>query len=500
MNKRILCLLLCAAIMMAVFSGCRPSDDLLASTSGSTEVSTEGVTEHPEDNTEETTQTEPPVTEPPVTEPPVTEPPATEPPVTEPPVTEPPVTEPPATEPPVTEPEPEPETYFTVGYGRVNITPTKPVYLGGLGSEDPPRISTEIKNQLYATCIAYTDKAGNTVLMYHLDLLNAYDYIVAQRPNISKATGVPKGNIIIASTHNHSGVSFTIASPDSYLGEYKTMLCAALLDAAKAALEDRKPAEMYITTTNPVNLNFVRHYVYADGTINGYYGSTSSVGHAVPVDNQMQLIKFVREGGKDVVLMNWQGHPRGHSQYRYAVLSDVDVIRQKIEKELDCQFAFFLGASGNVNNSSAIPSEKRTKDYVEHGNALAAEAIAAAVNFKKAETGILKIDSQYVKVTRKETDNNFSEYIEVSVFGFGDIGFVIAGYEMFCENGMDIKNASPFKMTFVVTCANGDHKYMPSYATFEYSSYEGDATRYARGTAEKLANKYISMLKSIKKS
>ncbi len=56
------------------------------------------------EDSEDTTQTEPPATEPTETEPPATEPTQTEPPATEPTETEPPVTEPTQTEPPVTQP------------------------------------------------------------------------------------------------------------------------------------------------------------------------------------------------------------------------------------------------------------------------------------------------------------------------------------------------------------------------------------------------------------
>lgn len=487
-------------MILPVFAGCSVWELLDAVNGTDPTVGELNITQGTETSTEPP-ESEPPVTEPPVTEPPVTEPPVTEPPVTEPPVTEPPVTEPPVTEPPVTEPPaPQPDPKFMVGYGRVDITPTQTIYLAGYGNEDPPRYSTEIWNRLYATCIAYTDTEGNSMLMFHLDILNAYDEIVGLRPVISAATGVPKNNIVIAATHNHSGPSYVQAAPDGYLAEYKVAMKQWLIDAAVEAMADRKPAEMYIASCNPTNMVFVRHYVYKNGSINGYGGSSTAIGHAEPADNQMQLIKFVREGGKDVLLMNWQGHPRGHTEDHYAILSDVDVIRQKLEKDMNCLFAYFLGASGNQNNSSPIVKEQRTKNYQDHGITLATEAMFAAKNFVKVETGKVQTLSQRITVTRKSTDNNFATFIETRVFAIGDVAFVIAGYEMFAANGMDIKEASPFKMTFVVTCANGDNKYIPSKASFAYDSYEGNATRYVAGTAEILATNYISLLKQINKA
>jgi len=390
-----------------------------------------------------------------------------------------------------------------VGYGRVDITPTGSVYLAGLGSEDPPRYSQGITDRLYATCIAFTDKNGNTILMYHMDLLNAYDYLVSQRNKISYATGVPVENIIIAATHNHSGPSLETNGADNYISTYKAYLVDWLIDSAIEAMEDRKPADMYITSTNPKNLNFVRHYTYINGSINGYGGSNTAIGHTLAADNQMQLIKFVRQGGKDVVLMNWQGHPRGHVKSEglyYQILSDVDVIRKEIEEDLNCYFAFFLGASGNVNNSSAISWEQRTKNYVEHGKALAAEAVAAAAKFTKVETGNVQIRTQKVAAEKKDPTSSYNKYINATAFSIGDVAFAVAGYEMFSENGQDIKEASQFKMTFIVTCANGDNKYIPSEATYAYDNYEVNASRYAKGTAEELVKNYNYLLKQLYKT
>lgn len=391
------------------------------------------------------------------------------------------------------------ESGFKVGYGRMDVTPAESVPLAGMGSSWEPRRSNEVLNKLYVTCVAFTDESDNTVLMYHMDILNTYDSIYAWIPDIAKATEVPEGNIILAATHNHSGPSINNKEVP-YMNEYRALFKQSLIDAALAALEDRKSAEMYITSANPENLNFVRHYVREDGSVHGEGGSADEahryIGHTVDVDDQLQLIKFTRKGEKDILLMNWQGHPMGHAEYRKAILSDVDVIRQKVEAELDCQFAFFLGASGNVNSSSQIPAEQRTTDYVSHGNAVAQEAITAAANFAKAELDKIHLLTDEVLASRKDGG---SSAIPTTVFSIGDVAFLSAGFEMFCESSMEIKEASPFKMTFVVTCSNGDFKYMPTLATYKYPSYEtGTATWHVKGTAEMLTDTYKDMLNQLK--
>ena len=59
-----------------------------------------------------------------------------------------------------------------VGYGRADMTPTKPVPLGGYGNP-AVRISEKVRDSLYATCVAFTDSEGNTALLFSTDAINA---------------------------------------------------------------------------------------------------------------------------------------------------------------------------------------------------------------------------------------------------------------------------------------------------------------------------------------
>ena len=382
-----------------------------------------------------------------------------------------------------------------VGYGRVNVTPQGKVPLAGLGSSAGDRITDDAWDELFVTCIAFTDKNKNTVLIFHMDILNTYDSIYAWIPEIADATGVPEDNIVLAATHNHSAPSIN-SQKTLYMNEYRVLFKQALIQSAKQALEDRASAEMYITSCNPENMTFVRHYVRDDGMIHGEGGSAADadryIGHTVDADNDFQMIKFTRKGKKDVVLVNWQGHPRAHGEDKNAIQCDVDVLRKRLEADMDCQFAFFLGASGNQNNSSVIPAEQRSSNYKEHYNILADEALEAAKNFTKVATGNVNVIKDTSLQARKDGK---SSTIPMTVFSIGDVAFLSAGYEMFCESGMELKEYSSFKMTFIVTCSNGDFKYMPTLATYKYNSYEtGTATWHIKGTAEKLVEKYKTML------
>jgi hypothetical protein len=319
------------------------------------------------------------------------------------------------------------------------------------------------------------------------------------RMDISEKYGIPTTQIWMATTHNHSAPAISV--DDSSIVEYGKYLRQQIVKSADDALADRKPAKMHITDTNPEKLNFVRHYLMKNGSYAGdNFGDQSfsnCVAHATEVDDQMQLIKFTREGAKDVVLMNWQGHPTGHGEdaNRFQVLSCVTTITNLVEDALDCHMAYVLGASGNVNSTTRIKAERITKvysDYKEIYGLLAQHAIAAAANFREVKTGKIQVLGENCACNFKQ--GSATRDIPLSAFAIGDVAFAGAPYEMFCENSMFIKENSPFAMTFVSTCTNGYNSYIPSSPTYEYGGYEVNGTDLAQGSGERLADTFVSML------
>ena len=85
--------------------------------------------------------------------------------------------------------------------------------------------------------------------------------------------------------------------------------------------------------------------------------------------------------------------------------------------------------------------------------------------------------------------------MEMNTFCIGGIGFTTGTYEMFSDNGIFVKENSPFETTFVIT---GCSSYVPSDIAYTYRGYEADTGYYARGVGEALADQYVEMLKAIK--
>lgn len=396
-----------------------------------------------------------------------------------------------------------PKAAFSVGYAKANITPEDSVPMGGY-NKPSERMSTGYNDYLYATVCAITDESGETAILIGIDLTSSYSRVSHDiREAIEKEHGIPFENILYSASHMHTGPDLN-SDKMTVIAKYKKQLQEWVVDAVGAALEDRKPATMYIGSTQTEGLNFVRRYLMNDGTYAGDnfgdYGSGYKA-HETEADGQLQLIKFVREGGKDVVLANWQGHPhRANSGGGTVITSDiVGVMRAAMEEETDCLFAYFTGASGNINNGSRIPGETITADYVEHGKKLAEYAQEAAKDYVLRENGPVQIFAQDFEATAKHSSKTTP--LPITAFSLGDVAFVTAPYEMFNRNGKAIKSLSPFATTFISCYTNGGFSYIPDEITYnEYNSYEETQCKFAMGTAEELELEYILMLKTLFKT
>ncbi len=387
---------------------------------------------------------------------------------------------------------------LSVGYGRRDISPNEGVPLQGYSNSSERLCDGVVTEKLFATCIAFTDNTGNTVLLFHLDLTTVqakiYDPI---RELISQDTGVPFEQILVAATHTHSGpdVSNLLAR------KYTEQLQEWMREAAKEAMEDRKEAVIQVAQAYPENLNWIRYYNYSDGT----WGSgtlpkgESRVSHIRDTtDNQLQMIRFVREEAKDVFLVNWQGHPHreGDAEALNATSDIVGAMRRILEeKDDDVLFAYFSGASGNLNNHSLIPGVTTTKNQAEHGEALVKYMTAA--QFKAVEAAPIQLIYRTQLLTSSQDKTNQLEF-PISAFSIGDIAFVTAPYEMFDTSGQHIKENSKFDTTFVITYSNAHNGYLPTLDAFEADdSYEVRITKVVKGSAEQMEEVFTGMLDEI---
>ena len=411
-----------------------------------------------------------------------------------------------------------------VGFGRTNITPGYSVALQG--GDYTKRMSQGQLDNLYATCIAI--KSGEeTVLLYTIDVkLMTGSFVAPMKKLISQTTGVPENNIFLSATHTHSGpaVRYSWDGSSRYLTEFNDNV----IGAAELALRDLTAADMYAGAAMTEGLVYVRHYYLLDGSIGGpNFGNenASRQSHVRDADAELQLVRFEREGKKDILMMSLGAHCTMNGQQTDLMLSaDYPApAREFIESNNeDMLVAFFQGASGDqVPTSSVDANSAANEGYRAHGKKLAQYAIDALPTLKAVEgTGIGFANQTMTYATNKkdlDKTEGFNGRFEQKWIGIrkslpatrdmvlravtvGNLGFVFAPYEMFGEQGRYIKDNSPMDLTFIVTCGEGDNSYLASSTGgFAYNSYEAQVCYYAEGVAEQAAKDFVDILTLIRK-
>ena len=391
-------------------------------------------------------------------------------------------------------------TAFSVGFAKADITPTEAVPLRGYG-DAMERISEGFLEPMYITCVAFADTEGEIVLLISHDLTNTAESVFEEsRQQISDATGIPFSNILFTASHCHSAPDYSQSHPN--IPNYILMVRSQALEAAKAALADLSPATMETGFDRVDNLNTVRHYLLADGNYQGKSVGTVAkdqlIGHYSKVDNLLQVVKFTRESDKDVILVNWQGHPMGvgDSLYKMAGPNYPGILRTELEAKYDCEVSFVLSGSGNVNNGSQIKSDIVQKDYVDLGKRLAGHVSDILEN--KLTPG--KLDKIHLSENIWKTPNKNGVPSDVPLYAFsiGDWACVTAPFEIFDTNAMAVRDASKFKMTFYASCANEAQGYLPTPPSYSWAiTYEAPICKYPAGTAELLQEQLIGQLETI---
>ena len=147
---------------------------------------------------------------------------------------------------------------------------------------------------------------------------------------------------------------------------------------------------------------------------------------------------------------------------------------------------------------------------VDAGNVQTLRMEHVAFNTPSANNAEAVVNTRFDQSLSDWGADGITREIQQDVITLGSgIAFVTAGYEMFDVSGMDVKQASPFAMTFVCTCSGGN-QYMASWETFRYdvinerdfNAYEAKIgqCKVLPGTGEDLVASLIAMLNKLYKS
>ena len=457
----------------------------------------------------------------------------------------------------------DPETYpleidpsnrvFKAGFAMVDISPKNSVPLSGYGGSQN-RMSTGNYSTLEARCVAIRDTEGQLLFFLVADLASAPIGLGNTiRNELAEELGIPADHVIISGTHTHASVDTGLTNIPSVV-EFNNSYIAGMKKAAYNALEDLKPAEVYAGSVRTQNMNFVRRYIMDDGSLigdNAYGTGTKIVRHETDADPEMQLMKFVREGGKDILISQFQAHPHLEGKTNNYSSETVGFIREAVESTLGVHSLHWNGASGNLNSHSRISSENRFSQnqsgVVNYGKQMCTYIQMNYDKLTKVETGPIQVrkvtytanvnhmydhmlkeaqmivdyfnkgnsasaSATYAHNVTKNCDMRINSYyhanrillnaklpetrdMDLAAWSFGEIGGVVLPFELFDTSGMQVKTNSPFTRTFIVGYGYPSYGgYIPTREGFSNGGYEADNSTFAPGTAEGMVGHYLNML------
>lgn len=433
------------------------------------------------------------------------------------------------------------ECSLLTGFAKVDYTPDFGVGLAGYGG-DFDRRSTQVVAPVYITCVA-ARQDGTTALLYTVDTCGLrIEHNRRFRKLITAAVGVPDTHIFFGAIHGHNCPTM-VPEDEPTVAKTLELMDVAVVKAAKLALEDLAETEIFGAKPELPGMNFTRHYRMEGGVrlmTSNFRRDIPIAGQLGPSDCQMVLVKFVRKGKKDIVLVNWQTHPDHAKDIGFSSIAAgfVGPLRDRLEKISDCHVAYFTGASANQSPLSLIPEQANGLPWDVYGDVLARKAYAAFGQMRpirgsgiKTARAILPVkinhSDDYRAVQAKEvldaktagdtekakelrqaygfvTDIHAigvwmrshmeeNDELELNALRIGGVAFACNTCETFSDQGIHIKNYSPYEYTMMVT---GNRSYLASKQAFDYNAYEavGGSAYYERGTAENMADKLLELL------
>lgn len=397
---------------------------------------------------------------------------------------------------------------FMVGVGRSVITPE----VGGmLQGYTPRRASQSVHDDLHLTAFLI-NQDDRKVILAAADLVGIPTCLSERlRQAMADASGVPFTNIILGTTHTHSG-PVTVANGDNEPEDapyFYNILLPGAIAAAKAAAESLQPAQMGIgVTESQVGVN--RRIMNEQGTIDhgqdplGLY------------DPAMTVVSFRDLEGKTIGNLVHYGAHNTASAINTAVTRDwCGVMIDRMDNLTGGITAFVNGCQGNCG--PRLPNGKTTGDTQmaqELGGLAAIDGMRAWRSIRRWRQQ-MDLDVIYEHVTlpyaplptREELQKKLDRFsdptaviperlmayngitrqlnfldtpeaketeqkIPICVIRLGPIAFVSLPFETFSQITMRIGTQSPFPYTLCLSNANGGNGYFASRDQITLGGYE----------------------------
>ncbi len=366
-------------------------------------------------------------------------------------------------------------------------------------------LANQVDDPIFAKIIVL-ESAGVRVGFISLDLLSIRWPEVDRIRDLAAAAGIPKQNLMVAATHNHTGPAISSPGMATRDAAYVDWMIAKLGEGLKRAVDSLAPARLAIASGLEGRISFIRRCFMKDGTVKTHPAPTSAIRCPESViDPEVGLLAVQNLDGKTLgLVVNFALHPthRGGE----AILSagwpgqlSLAIKKAAGEHIVTC---FLNGALGDSHHSPTIdPTYVDTRKKV--GQTLAETILKMLPTLEFIEDATLHSSAETIRIPFRDLDGPYGinmknrqrfapdeiyeklierlraknakrEHVlaEIQCLRIGPAAFVSLPCEPFTGVGLDIKMRSSVQPTYVVGCANGMVGYIPTRIAFEHGGYE----------------------------
>ncbi|WP_339729011.1 hypothetical protein [uncultured Gimesia sp.] len=413
------------------------------------------------------------------------------------------------------------------GAAKVNINPRKyPVSMIGSFQD---RQATSAHDPLHARALVL--KSGNTRIAFVVcDIcLISREIFDAAKQQASEKTGIPTSHMLTSATHTHTAptaVPLAQCHPSPEYVQFLTESIAQSIIKAHARLE---PAQVAWTVARePAEVNNRRWYVKEGGIRPNPFGKTTDkvrmnpprgsdllIKPAGPTDPDISILSVQYADGRPLALLaNYSLHYVGGLPPNQLSADYFGEFARQIKKRLGADESFIgmmsNGSSGDINNYNFREPRPRAAVFeriTAVANVIADRTFQAVKSLKyrsdvplemqerSIDLGIRKPNPEELKYAEKlladakdpqrlTTNEVYAREtvrinagpetvnLKLQALRIGELGIVAIPCEVFAEIGLEIKQKSPLKPTFVIALANGYNGYLPTPEQHVLQGYE----------------------------
>ncbi len=404
---------------------------------------------------------------------------------------------------------------------------------------------------------------GTDVLVVSLDLCHVkQDDIAVYLEAISEAVGIPKEHIFMTASHTHTGPVISKEFLQEDWGEaeenYYQALKGYLVEGAKAAMADRKPARMGWAVGNVPGFAFSRRFRMKDGSVRTNPGMNNpDVKEPIGVmDERVGILRFDREEGDSIVLVNIGQHPDSVGGSRISA-DWPGFMRKTLERSIpgvksmyvngaegDVSFVNIWAHGGDLNDLTPdFDDVLRGYGHARHmGNQVAGAVLQVYDKVNYVPVDSIRCAKKEIKLPSNMPDSSelaqAHKYYDLHMAGkddeipyqgmelttvvaeaermvrleqgpeyfsmnltaiaIGDVVLIGIPGEPFAGVGIEVKKNKDWKLIMPASNTNGAEGYFPMKEAYDEGGYEARSSYYKSGVAEILIDECSALLDEVR--